>query len=669
MAISGGILESINDNGDETRTFHWKFDTPHPSHLLAFVVGSYKNYQQKFEDIKINNYGYPDEYFGTKESVISLPDMMKYYSDYTGIKYPFPQYSQIFVQDFGGWKGSDMSSIITENMIDDKTTHKDFLYLWDVVEGEALAFQWFGNYLKPSCWEDIWLAKAFSRHLSGLYNQHANGNEEYQVYQHRPDLLTYLGDWNSNTSTIVIPKEIHDLDSFVNGNSPYIKGALVLNMLRKEIGEKLWERLVQGFISDYGGKLVTTENFIDKVNEVVEKPMEWFFYQWVYGIGHPNFRIKKSYDREAETLSLTVVQTQTIDSLVHGKKIPLFMGKIRIEIDNKIEEVNLKPAEKNTFVFPVMQEPKLVNFDYEDVWIKESVFHKTTDELLTELKSTTDILHRVSVMTSLTQMATSLNTSADAKSKIINTLFEIVDSEMYWRNRLFAIWQLHNIFTTNSPDGIARLNHVQESLLIKTIKSSTSWVKANAINFLGDTRNKTHTQIYLAGLNDYSDRVTFMSAMALGKTEDPRAFEALMYLSEKPSWKNQSLISAMYGLKELKDSRAYDFVLKTLVNSDDSHWNLGTPIWDHRLAAALTLVELDKVEEGYDAIYAQFKDAFRNNDMNDIFYNVQQVSILGDPRGKEVFEKLKKKFEKKLNVMKAIKNLENNFSHALNSRQ
>ena len=94
------------------------------------------------------------------------------------------------------------------------------------------------------------------------------------------------------------------------------------------------------------------------------------------------------------------------------------------------------------------------------------------------------------------------------------------------------------------------------------------------------------------GLKDYSDRVVFMSAIALGKTKDPRAYDALMQLHEKPSWKNQSLISAMYGLKELQDQRAYNFTLATLVASEKPHWNLGTPIWDHRLAAAHTLVAL-----------------------------------------------------------------------------
>lgn len=106
------------------------------------------------------------------------------------------------------------------------------------------------------------------------------------------------------------------------------------------------------------------------------------------------------------------------------------------------------------------------------------------------------------------------------------------------------------------------------------------------------TGDKSYTPIYLEALNDYSDRVVFMGAIALGKTKDPKALDALLKLPEKPSWKNQSLISALYGLKELKDPRGLDISLKSLTDSEKSHWNLATPIWDHRLAAVHSLVAL-----------------------------------------------------------------------------
>ncbi len=664
MVISNGILKEIQDNGDSTRTYHWETSNPYANHLTSFAVGEYKNYKQQFEDVEINNYGYPDEFMGTKESVLSLPEMMKYYSSYTGKKYPYDKYSQIFVQDFGGWKGNMMSSMITENMIDDKTTHEDFLYLWDVAEGEALAFQWFGNYIKPSSWNDVWLTKAFCRHLSGLYNQHKNGNEEYQIYQHNPDLNTYLSDWNSGKPTVIVPDSITNNETFVNSNAPYTKGALVLNMLRNELGNEKWQKLIKSYVSSFGDKHVSTKDFIKKVNKVNGTSLNWFFEQWVYAVGHPKFKIEKAFNKQANKLELIVTQNQKVDSLVYNKKIPFFRGKIYVEIDGEIIEKYLDAKKENILEFSLDTEPKLINFDYQDVWIKESEFEKSNQELILELTQTNDILHRVSSMSRLTQIAKESTTANGFRDKTITQLFTIAESDMYWRNKLFAIWQLHNIFTTISEDGIARLNNEQETRLIQIINTNTSWVKANAINFLGDTRDKKHVQIYLDGLKDYSDRVTFMSAIALGKSQDDKAFTALKELPKKPSWKNQSLISAMYGFKELKDTKSYDIVLKTLTDSKNPHWNLATPVWDHRLAAAHALVALNKVDEAYDVILTQFNDAMANGNINDIFYNALQISILGDSRGEKVFTILKEKFKEDIDATEAIKQLEVQFNNS-----
>ncbi len=665
MVISNGTLKQPKDNDNGTKTFHWVSDIPYANHLTSFTVGEYSNYEQNFEDVKINNYGYPDEVVGTKASVISLPDIMKFYSEYTAKKYPYPEYSQIFVQDFGGWKGNMMSSTITENMVDDKTTHEDFYFLWDVVEGEALAFQWFGNYTKPAGWKDIWLSKAFCRHLSGLYSQFANGNEEYQIYQHNPDMNLYLSDWNSAKPTIVVPERIDDVEAFVNGNTPKAKGSLVLNMLRTEMGEAKWKKLIQTYISDFGNKPVSTQDFAQLVNTIQGSSMDWFFEQWVYGVGHPKFKVTEAYDSETKMFQLTVQQIQQVDSIISGKRIPFFQGKMSMEIDGKILETYIEPKKENRLEFSSESEPSLVNFDYQDVWIKESEFKKTNEELVHELSATEDIIHRINTMFQLTGIATDSIADTATINKITSSLFAIAESETHWRNKLFAIWQLQSIFTTNSEDGIARLTPEQETKLLRIIDKNKSWVKASAINFLGDTRKKAHVELYLQGLMDYSDRVTFMAAIAFGKSKDVRAFDALMELPKKPSWKNQSLISAMYGLKELGDSRALEFTLKTLTDSDNPHWNLGTPIWDHRLSAAHTLVALGKSDLGYPLILEDFKDAMNEGHINDIFYNALQVSILADERGQEVFDALKEKFKGDENTEKAIENLEKQFKSNL----
>ena len=56
-------------------------------------------------------------------------------------------------------------STISENMVDDYGTHADFFYLWDGVEANDLAAQWFGSLLTPRSWEHAWLNNPAAVHV------------------------------------------------------------------------------------------------------------------------------------------------------------------------------------------------------------------------------------------------------------------------------------------------------------------------------------------------------------------------------------------------------------------------------------------------------------------------------------------------------------------------
>ncbi len=657
MVISNGVLVSTKKNEDGTTSYHWQSNIPHSNQNISVIVGSYSNFQQQYKDVTINNYGYPDETEGTSASVVMLPEIMEFYSDFTGLPYPYPAYTQIFVQDFAGWKGGVMNAIITENMVDDKTTHDDFLYLWDVVEGEALAYQWFGNTIKPKAYKEIWLSKAFCRHLASLFNQHKNGNEEFLLYQLSPDLSTYLSDWNAGIPIVIVPDKVDGLEAFVNGNTPYIKGALVLNMLRKQMGESKWKEAIRRYVDRSSGELVSTEDFIEVINSVNGEPLGWFFDQWVYGIGHPVFQVEGKYDPETNEYELIVVQTQKVDSVFNGKRIPFFQGKMKLEINEQIHDIFINPQKKNVFKFILNQAPDLVNFDFEDAWIKEVTFLKTDIQFLEELTRSKDVLHRVACMQELAKSVNNPSTNTSIRTSVLNALRKVAQVDGYWRTRLIALWQLQGIANTKMKNGKADLEQETIDMLIALIRNEKSWLKANAISLLGLTCDKQYIPIYLEGLDDYSDRVVFMSAIALGKTKDPKAFEALIKLPGKPSWKNQSLISALYGLKELKDPRALELSLKSLTASEMPHWNLATPIWDHRLAAAHALVAIEKSNLGHIAIQGQLQNAVEEGNVNDIFYNALLISILKAPEGKEMLNELGIYFKGNEEALQAIENL------------
>lgn len=661
--ISNGKLVETKENADGTRTFHWKMDTPYANHLTSFVVGEYVDVKQVYEGIELHNYGYPHETEWVQATVERLPDMVKFFSEKTGVKYPYQSYSQVFVQDLPNWSGNSMTSTITENMVDDASTHADFLYLWDLTEGEALAHQWFGNYLTSRDWSHIWLNKAFARYFSGLYTEYKNGHDEFQLYHRLYDQGVYLNDWNSGNRQPVVNKHYEDVQAYSVDNYPYFRGALVLHILRKHLGEENWWKTIRNYVKSNANKSVSTEDFRKAIEETTGESMEWFFDQWLYKMGHPVFVITKTYDETKKQLTLNVKQTQKIDTNYKHPQIEYFQGKVEIEIDDRIEQVRLEPKAENIFTFASSTQPKLVNFDYESTWIKEIKFEKSLDEILYQLQNDKDILAGRAALNELINIARDRNTTVEERSKIYAAFRNTISGNSYWRLRLGVMQQFQNLVAPATVNRPIPLDEPTVTMLLSVIKNDKAWTRAGAIGFLGMTRDERFVDIYINALNDPSDRVINSAAIALGKSKSPKAFDALAKLVNKPSMKSQSMLCALSGLKELGDPRGFDIAFKALSDLKLPRWRLLS--WDFRVAAADTIAALGKGNTAYPLIFERFKKSMAENDIEGIFYNVLLISKLSDPRGQEAFDLLKVKFKNDANAMQAVNQFETQFKESL----
>lgn len=661
--ISNGELISVTDVSNNKRMWCYEMNIPYANHLTSIVIGEYTDVKLKYGNISLHNFSYLDQADATKASVARLPDMIKFIEEKTGVKYPLNSYSQIFVQDYGSNSGNISASTITENMVDDGRTHNDFYYLWDITEGESIAAQWFGGIVTAESWSDVWLNKSFARYFSGLYNEYKNGEDEFLMYQNAYDQSMYFFDWNNGNKQPIVNKQYEDADQFCQSNYPYLRGAAVLQTLRKELGDEKWWKAISHYLNNHSGKTVTTNDLKKSVEAVCNKPMDWFFNQWIYETGHPVFVINKNYDESKKQLSLSVKQIQQQDSANLFPQVKYFQGSVSVAIDNKIEKVWLDAKEENIFTFNCSQNPRIVNFDKGGAWIKETTFEKSLDELLYQFQNDDDIIGRVWSMNELKKIeADSLTTFAN-KEKIHVAYLRVIDSKAYWRFRMQAITQLQSMLIYR---GSKPLDEKVTETLLKIIANDAPWVRRSAIFFLGLTRDDKYVDLYLKLLNDSSDRVINAAAIALGQSKSKRAFDALVKLIDKPSWKNQSLISALWGLKELDDERAYDVALKAATDLASPHWTLATPVWDYRYAAINTIVAFGKSYDAYPSLRKIFDSAIAENDLQAVIYNTLLITTLNTERGLEIFPLLKEKYKDHINAMAAIENYEMQLKQSLN---
>jgi aminopeptidase N len=660
MVISNGKLIENIANADGTQTFHYKSDVAFPNYLVSIVVGEYANIKQQSGKTIINNFGYPDEKEAVKATVALLPEMMQFLESKTGFAYPFENYSQVVVQDypFPGLVGQHTASLLSDNYIDDLGVHQDFKYLWDGVAVQALANQWFGNLIMPKSWTDIWLNNAFAQYFAGLFTAKDNGNAEYLLWYYPFEKGAVMGDWEAGYKHPIVPQKITDVSTFTSDNYSKFRGALVLRMLQCEMGEELWWKSVQYFVKNNAYKQVNTQDFQAAIEKVSQKSYQWFFDQWIYKVGLPAFEISKRYDATKKQLSLTVKQNQTKENNSGYSQIDFFEGKIKIEIDRKIETVYLKAQQENAFSFQLDSAPKFVNFNYEHAFLCETKDIKSKEEYLVQLQQSTDVLAKQEAGNQLVSIANDSTTTAEFKQKIREALVNEIQSKQYWRYRMWALGALSKI---------APLPYDNETiaLLKKLIQTEKSWLKSTAINILGNTKNADFIEIYTVALHDESDRVINSAAIALGKTKSPKVYELLMNLESQPSWKNQNRISALNGLQQLGDVRAVEYALNCIKDNRSPRWYLATPVWDYPFAAVNTLVALGKADLAYPILFERFKKSLKDDDLNDIFQNVQLIDLLKDARAKEMYDLLKEKFKNDANVMNAVNMYEEQFKNRM----
>jgi aminopeptidase N len=81
-----------------------------------------------------------------------------------------------------------------------------------------------------------------------------------------------------------------DLMSLLNANS-YQKGGWVLHMLRMEVGDSSFRKIIRTYYDRFKGKNAQTADFAAIAREVSGKDLGYFFRQWLFRPGVPQLEI------------------------------------------------------------------------------------------------------------------------------------------------------------------------------------------------------------------------------------------------------------------------------------------------------------------------------------------------------------------------------------------
>ena len=260
VAVANGELRSQRSKNART-TWVWAEAAPMATYLAQVVIGDLDIVDGGTVDgVHIRNAFARDSRAAGEEVAASTPEMLALFAEQVG---PFPFDTYGIVVPAGELNGlafeAQTFSVFAPDALD------------PVLLAHELAHQWFGDWVSPATWREIWLNEGFATYLEWVWEEHASGIPLATSADRAARLVARDTD---------VQTDDPGLDDMF-GVAPYERGGLTLYALRTTVGDDAFNRILRTYLARYGGEVATTEDFIRVASDVAGRDLESSFRSWL----------------------------------------------------------------------------------------------------------------------------------------------------------------------------------------------------------------------------------------------------------------------------------------------------------------------------------------------------------------------------------------------------
>ncbi|MBM4175657.1 MAG: M1 family metallopeptidase [Ignavibacteria bacterium] len=357
VGVSNGKLVDIVQFAPNWLSYKYEVSYPISSYSLSVSGADYKEFENSF--ISISGKNIPLRYFvsesklnNAKKDFEVIPQMMTAFENLFG-EYPFQNEHYGIVEfdwKFGAMEHQTMTSI-GSNFITG-------LKLYDRLLAHELAHEWFGNSVTPFNWKEIWLNEGFATYASYIY-------------------LEQTGKKINLNSRQLFYGPVYDPNGFLFGNTVYEKGAWILHMLRRKVGDENFFKSLRKYYEANKYSNSSTTSLKDIFESTCRVDLTKFFNQWIYSsVEKPFYTVSYSTSKRNNDYICTINIEQTQPRLIFENDI-----EIRLILENKM---NLKHIlvnnTKKQIVSLIIDSPVMdLVVDPENDLLKEVIYRKFSD--------------------------------------------------------------------------------------------------------------------------------------------------------------------------------------------------------------------------------------------------------------------------------------------------
>jgi aminopeptidase N len=535
---NGALVSAVEDKKAKTKTYHWKMDTPHVTYLVSCVAGAFSESTSLVGQLPVSYYVVPGREADGERSFGKTPKMVKFFSDRIGVPYPYAKYAQIAVTDFifGGMENTSATTQ-TDTTLHDARAHVDFSS--DGLVAHELAHQWFGDLLTCKDWSHAWLNEGFATYFEAMFREFDQGRDEFDYYRLALAQRYFEEDRKEYRRPIVTNVYVEPIDLF--DRHLYEKGASVLHLIRRTLGEDLWWKAIHHYVAEHKLQNVETIDFVRAIEDISGRNMLPFFDQWVFKGGHPSFRVSYNWDEKNKAAAVRVEQTQdTSDGT------PVFTLRLTISfVSGKTEErfqVDLEQREQ-TFTFGLAKRPDIFYFDPDGDVLKTVELRVPLEMLIRQSLADRNLCARVDAIRTLAK---------DPNPDVVDALDRLLSGKSFWGVAAQAAAGLGNIRSERAFTALVKARKIDHPKARRAV--------ANALGqFRGDEAADALAPLLA---RDASYFVEAEAALAIGKTRSKNAHSLLVTALQKDSFNEIIRVFAFRGLAELGEERAIPLLME-----------------------------------------------------------------------------------------------------------
>ncbi len=353
MTVISSGLKTSSKISDGRKTFHFTVSRPLN---FSFAAGDYVFKSQRINNVDVGAYFLGGDLRNAREYIDTVSEMIEFLTDTYGF-YPYDQYAVVeipksLVGTMGGSSEQGMNLFPTGMLPEDSMN--------EFVICHEIGHSWWGNLVGGG----VFISEALSQFTSTLWFEHKYGEmalrsllkngfitESHQYAQtyfktigENPEADRALGNWTPQDASY-----LHDLAD--------MKGHFTYHMLRDQIGKDVFMEGLRHILVKYARKSLSIDELREEFEAVSGKDLKWFFDQWVYRTGAPEFTLTSHIKKSGARYIVTGQIEQNSEFYRAHSEIGIITGKslevIPLEITKQIQP----------FEFTVFEKPDKIIFD------------------------------------------------------------------------------------------------------------------------------------------------------------------------------------------------------------------------------------------------------------------------------------------------------------------